>query len=73
MRSDVELASDFDIWKYISLTDKDNISLDFIIPNKDHCLKFIIGLSHATMSINTEMFGITNHKLIRSLFVKLKL
>ena len=67
------MAKDFDEWKYISVCNNQSITFDFIIPSRPDCIKFIVALSQAATSVNKRFYGITNHRMISSIFLRLKL
>ena len=40
-----EVAHDLDEWKYVSLCDRQNITYDFKVDDREECLDFIIATS----------------------------
>ena len=68
-----EMAQDLDEWQYVSLCDYRNITYDFRVKSRQECLDFIIGVSEAAMAINKKFFGLTNRKLLASIFTRNKL
>ena len=72
-QSNKEVLDDYDEWKFVSVVDQSSITYDFVIPSREECLKFIIGISHATAAVNRNFFGITNRRLLASQFTRMKL